>query len=417
MFKLVYSTIVLHANLQYAEIPKDEIPKVVEYSYIPVLTTLLEIPKIKVVLNFTGVTLEILHNSYPEVIELLKEGIEKEKFELTGCGYSHPIFPLLPVTDVRKQIEFNLRVLESTLNYTNVAGFWLPELAYDPTLPHILKEYGFSYIFIDEELFSLSSPLLNYSNPRNLPYRSVEHYTFEAEKEKRFFRKLKKYRKAIKIIKKRCIHTDFYPIELKGVKGAITGIKIPRSWFILTTASMLNFPFVSFKKIKRILLRYRNHKGLVIPYGMDMEFIGYKAATGEKLITSKDLEEFLLNLIKIDELEFINPQKYLENNKPTDLSYMKTGSWAPDKSLDLWTQDEDNKKLERLCAEIRFYISQIPPENQTEELWKHLLLAENSDGRGWDPIPERRLDCFVHAMDALKIAKEIFHEVHSKKKK
>ncbi|MCG3223878.1 MAG: hydrolase, partial [Candidatus Heimdallarchaeota archaeon] len=74
----MYSTIILHANLQYAEIPVDEIPNVVEQSYIPVLSLLLEIPNIAVVLNFTGVTLEILHNEYPEVIELLKKGIKKE---------------------------------------------------------------------------------------------------------------------------------------------------------------------------------------------------------------------------------------------------------------------------------------------------------------------------------------------------
>ena len=93
----MYSTIVLHANLQYAEIPIDEIPAVIERSYLPVLRTLLEIPKAQVVLNFTGVTLEILENENKEVLNLLKEGIEKGQFELTGCGYSHPIFPLLPL--------------------------------------------------------------------------------------------------------------------------------------------------------------------------------------------------------------------------------------------------------------------------------------------------------------------------------
>ena len=413
----MYSTIVLHANLQYAEIPKDEIPKVVEYSYIPVLSTLLEIPKIKVVLNFTGVTLEILHNSYPEVIKLLKKGIEKEKFELTACGYSHPIFPLLPITDIRKQIEFNLRVLETTLNYTDVAGFWLPELAYDPTLPHILKEYGFTYIFIDEELYSWSSPLLNDSNPLNIPRQSAHHYVLELNKAKNLIEKLKRYRKAIKSIKKKCMNVDFYPIELKGARGTITGIKVPHPWFIFTSAIMLNYPFVSFKKIKRILKKYRNHKGLVIPYGMDIEFIGYRHATEGRLIKPETFEKFLLNLGEIDDLEFICPSKYLENNKPTDLVYVKTGSWAPDKRLDIWTRDEDNKKLERICDEIRWYMSQISTENLSEELWKHLLLAENSDGRGWDPIPERKLDCFVHALDALKIAKELYHDDYSKKKK
>ena len=51
----MYSTIVLHANLQYAEIPVSEIPEVVNHSYIPVLKALLETPKVEVVLNFSGV--------------------------------------------------------------------------------------------------------------------------------------------------------------------------------------------------------------------------------------------------------------------------------------------------------------------------------------------------------------------------
>jgi hypothetical protein len=106
----------------------------------------------------------------------------------------------------------------------------------------------------------------------------------------------------------------------------------------------------------------------------------------------------------------ILPKEYLKKIKPTDLGYMKTGSWAPDLSLDIWTKDEDNKKLERLCEEIRWYFRQLHPEEINVEIWKHLLLAENSDGRGWDPIPERRLACFSHALEALKLIKELYQE-------
>ena len=196
----MYSTIVLHANLQYAEIPVDDVPQVVENSYIPVLKTLLDIPKAEVVLNFTGVTLEILGNENQEVLDLLKEGIDKGKFELTGCGYSHPIFPLLPEEDIEKQIEFNLQVLEKTLNYTP-KGFWLPELAYDPTLPRILKKYGFSYIFIDDELYTTSSPLLNDSNQYNFPYYSASHFLIDFMKARGVFQQLSRFRKALKGLK------------------------------------------------------------------------------------------------------------------------------------------------------------------------------------------------------------------------
>ncbi len=413
MFFLVYSTVILHANLQYAEIPIEEIPNVVNQSYIPVLTSLLEIPKIEVVLNFTGVTLEILNNEYPEVLDLLKEGIEKGKFEMTGTGYSHPIFPLLPIEDSRKQIEFNLQVMENTLNY-KPTGFWLPELAYDPTLPSLLKEYGFSYIFIDEDLYKNSSPLLNYSNPSNLPYISAHHFVTELNKTKNVLGRLLKYRKALSELKKRSKKVNFTPVELKGAKSTITGLKVPSVWSIITSASMYGYPFVSFKKVAKLISKHRKQNGLVIPYGTDLEFIGYRSLVEGKLITPEKLSKLLIKILKIEGNKMILPREYIKKCKPTDLGYMKTGSWAQDLRLDLWTMDEDNQKLERICEEIRWYFRHLLPEEIDERIWKHLLLAENSDGRGWDPIPERRLACFSHALEALNLVKELYREKKSK---
>ncbi len=412
----MYSTIILHANLQYAEIPVDEIPNVVEQSYIPVLSLLLEIPDIAVVLNFTGVTLEILYNEYPEVIDLLKEGIKKEKFELTGCGYSHPIFPLLPIEDINKQIEFNLEVLEKTLNYVP-KGFWLPELAYDPTLPKILKEHGFSYMFIDDELYRMSSPLMNDSNLYNAEYYSASHYVIDFLKAKGIFRKIIHFRRAIRGMKKVLKSAEFEPVEVKGAKGTITGLRVPQSWSIFTSASLMGYPLLSIRNTIKIISKFSKQTGLVIPYGTDIEFFGYRSVVDGKLIATESLRKLLIKMTNISDNSMILPVKYLENNKPSEIGYMKTGSWAPDRRLDLWTKDEDNQKLERLCDEARWYINQLTPEEIDDELWKQLLMAENSDGRGWDPIPERRLHCFNHALEALNIAKSKYLEkMYSKKK-
>ena len=412
----MHSTIVLHANLQYAEIPKDNIPQVIETSYLPVLKTLLEIPKARIVLNFTGVTLEIIENENKEVLDLLKEGIEKGQFELTGCGYSHPIFPLLPVEDSKKQIEYNLEVLERTLDY-KPKGFWLPELAYDPSLPNILKIYGFEYIFVDDELFSISSPLLNDSNLFNDPYYSSGHFLKDLMKAKGILRKIIRFRKAVKGLKRLSREADFYPVEIKAAKNTITGIRVPQALSYITSASLLGFPFISINKAIKIITKIGKKEGLVIPYGIDLEFFGYRSYFDDKLMTAEGLEKMILKMIDIKDNEMILPCKYLEKNKPTDLGYLKTGSWSTTRRLDIWTRDEDNSKLERLCAEVRSYMMQIPPNEISEELWKHLLLAENSDGRGWDPIPDRRLDCFAHALEALKLAKEKHREILLRKKK
>jgi hypothetical protein len=38
---------------------------------------------------------------------------------------------------------------------------------------------------------------------------------------------------------------------------------------------------------------------------------------------------------------------------------------------------------------------------------KALLLAMNSDGRGWTPIPEHRLFCFNEALSAYKLLERL----------
>ncbi len=401
----MYSTILLHANLQYAEIPKEEISKVVERSYLPVLESLVNYPSVAVTLNFTGVTLEILKDKYPEVIDVLKEGIRKGKFELTACGYSHPIFPLLPQKDCEKQIEFHLEVLKDSLDYTP-AGFWLPELAYDPTLPRILKKMGIKYTFFDDELYELSSPLKNDNQPFNSPIMTSDIFLLNLMKAKSIPRQLIEFFRTLRNITKMCKKTDFSPVELKGAKGTITGLRAPKSWVILSYASMLGYPFLNQKKAIRILKKYKKSSGLVMPYCMDIEFFGYRSYIGGRLVTEKHLIDFIDKMIQIDGNEMILPSKYLDTHKSLEIGYMKTGSWAPDRRLDIWTKDEDNAKLERLCQEVRDYMRLLPDNDIDREIWKNLLLAENSDGRGWDPICQRRLDCYSHALEALRLIKE-----------
>jgi predicted glycosyl hydrolase (DUF1957 family) len=305
--------------------------------------------------------------------------------------------------------------MEKILDY-KPKGFWLPELAYDPLLPGILKSFDFSYVFIDEELYNISNPLLNDHNLYNTPYYSATHYIIDFLKAKGLLKKIRKFNKARKGLTKFCKNVDFSPVELKGVKGTITGLKVPQSWSIFSTASVLGFPFITTKKVAKLLSKHTDSTGLVIPYGTDIEFFGYRSFIEGRLPTEEDLKTLIQRMMKIKGMEMVLPSKYLEKHKPKDLGYMKTGSWGPNRRLDIWTEDEDNKKLERLCCEARWYFNHLDESDITEEMWKHLLLAENSDGRGWDPIPERRLDCFSHAYEAITLAREKYKEYRTTKK-
>lgn len=147
-------SLVFHGNLQYAEIPKSEIPKVIEKAYLPVIGRLLK-EEIPFGLNITGYTLEILPR---EVIELVREGIAGGLIEIIGTSYTHAILPLLPLDRVEAQVRKD-RELKEELFEVSPKGFWLPELAYDPIIPAILKDNGYGYVFADGEAMLLSDHL------------------------------------------------------------------------------------------------------------------------------------------------------------------------------------------------------------------------------------------------------------------
>jgi len=113
--------------------------------------------KAKVNFNFTGSLIEQINelaavNFSPKLKGILKEYRslkEAGKVELTGCGYFHPIFPLIPEAHRRRQIEMHLKTYEETFGGRPV-GFWPPELAFSEDLIPLLDNMGFKWTIVDE---------------------------------------------------------------------------------------------------------------------------------------------------------------------------------------------------------------------------------------------------------------------------
>ncbi|MFW5928338.1 MAG: hydrolase, partial [Thermoplasmatota archaeon] len=106
-------------------------------------------------------------------------------------------------------------------------------------------------------------------------------------------------------------------------------------------------------------------------YGMDIEFMGYRKLGGNDLRLEK-----LGELISRVGSDIVLPSELQLSDRK---SYLRTSSWTPDKSLDIWREDEDNRRLNMLSRGMS---------------GENAFLAENSDARGWEPIPERKLDAF-----------------------
>jgi alpha-amylase/alpha-mannosidase (GH57 family) len=110
-----------------------------------------------VTFNFTGSLIEQINELISTHFDAGFDGIwERYRFlkevgrsEYTGCGYFHPIFPLLPEADRRKQIEKHLDIYRETLGGRPV-GFWPPELGFSSDLIPLLDDMGFKWTIVDE---------------------------------------------------------------------------------------------------------------------------------------------------------------------------------------------------------------------------------------------------------------------------
>jgi hypothetical protein len=142
----------------------------------------------------------------------------------------------------------------------------------------------------------------------------------------------------------------------------------------------------------------------------DAEFVGVYEWLGKEALAPEAVGELLA---RIDELSFVRlalPRCYLEQYPPATNVYVPAGS--SERGIDLWTADPDNERLNALCAEAAAKLRLATALGTDrpwllEEAWRAMLLAENSDGRGWMPRPERRLACYDHALQAIALADEI----------
>jgi predicted glycosyl hydrolase (DUF1957 family) len=125
--------------------PPTQSPKILEKicneSYRPLLEVLRQNPHVRATLNINGVLLEMLHDhGHRDIINNLQFLGSKGSVEFTGSGKYHPILPLLPLAERKRQIELNIGAGRYYLgkNYSP-NGFFPPEMCYsNDILPEIM---------------------------------------------------------------------------------------------------------------------------------------------------------------------------------------------------------------------------------------------------------------------------------------
>jgi len=129
--------------------------KVTEECYKKLVSVLQNRPRGKITLNISAVlTRQLDCYGYSDVIEGLGRLAERGQIEFTGSAMYHPILPLIPESEVIRQIELNTKINRRYFGEVyNPKGFFPPEMCYSFDVAKIVAKLGFSWIIVDELSF------------------------------------------------------------------------------------------------------------------------------------------------------------------------------------------------------------------------------------------------------------------------
>ena len=400
MNKKLSAIIMLYANLQYSEIPDAKIPALIDRSYQKVFDLISKRKKTKILLAISGYSLETLNKVNQKVLKQLKNLVKQKKIIIVGGTYSNPVLPLLPKDSRLRQIKKHKFLVKKYLN-TRPVGFCPPEFGWTPLLSSDLKKVGYLWSIIPHHLIHFSKTLneLAMTKPKRRKY-SAELAAKLLEKS--WIRRLLYlpvigwlFNQELSVIN----HSPFY---ISGTQSNIVGIPNIRTWSGYVLAALNDNYLQNPMKLKSHLRdQVKRGRGFFIPFLGDIENIEY-GGNSPIVISIQNFAKFL-DIFESAGFKIEAPQDYLRREKPKNLIYIKSGSGDPTGSFDMWTREPDNFVLEKICTEIRQKLEKTKNAKVRKKAGNYLMLAENADGRAWNPLPERRLACFKAAEKALEI--------------
>jgi alpha-amylase/alpha-mannosidase (GH57 family) len=141
---MIYWAQLLHFYQPPTQVPS-VLNKICNESYRPLLQVFEEYPNARVTINFNGVLTDMLMDcGHKDVIDGLRSLGESGQLEFTGTGKYHPILPLIPKEEVKRQIALNAQTNRHFFGEAYAPqGFFPPEMCYSrDILQPIIKSGG-----------------------------------------------------------------------------------------------------------------------------------------------------------------------------------------------------------------------------------------------------------------------------------
>ncbi len=393
--------VILHFNSDYAEIPQTELPNVVSSSYEPTVRALERLDEGTVCMSLTGNTLDYLLAEAPELVRRIGDLVQAQRIEVVACGYSHPVLPLLPVRRIRDQIRAHIEQIRNVFG-TSPIGFWPPELAISPAVLHELSQLGIRWTAVDYEHYLLANTIGNDFNPFEMRTRTTVETLVDAYWAKGLVAKIRAYRKTVVKLNRmmKTQHKGLARVQV-GEQTSIGALLSSVSWS-LGTLFALSDTTRAYSRRKHLSNVLHSGTDYVPLYCYDVEFWGYIRRTGIRCEPQAFVS--LLEELKDSGMDLISPSQIPEKEWPTDTEFVGSGSWAPDKSLRIWTDSADNRELMRRMQEVYAFLERLEWDDKTVTNVERLLrIAENSDCHGWSPRVEKKHAAYCALLEAYEI--------------
>jgi len=146
--------VIYWAQLLHFYQPPTQVPSVLnricDESYRPLLRVFDEYPNARLTVNFNGVLTDMLMDcGHKDIIEGFRNLAERGQIEFTGTGKYHPILPLIPKNEMRRQINLNSQTNRQVFGRVyEPQGFFPPELCYSRDILEPIIDSGYRWIIL-----------------------------------------------------------------------------------------------------------------------------------------------------------------------------------------------------------------------------------------------------------------------------
>jgi hypothetical protein len=130
--------------------------RITDETYRPLLALIDSHPEARFTLNLCwSLTELLLRRGHRDCVEQIGRLLWGRRLEITGTAAYHPILPLIPAEEARRQILLNSsRHREVFGEAYQPRGFFPPEMAYDHELPQLLSSLGYDWCITEDIPFT-----------------------------------------------------------------------------------------------------------------------------------------------------------------------------------------------------------------------------------------------------------------------